>query len=356
MDKGCRVMLYALPGEGGVLNPFLWNDACNGVPIQYVRFTVSFRPLVKILYPLNIISHKKALRTLQAHKPDLIHERFHTPNPYGVKLANEMGIKRVLEVNSLYIEDGAYTGRKAEIARHDRAVQFEHASAIITQTETLKKMIGGLTDRPIFVVPNGVDTAKFTPEIDSNELKSRLGIKDEIVITFLGSFRKWHGVHQIPEIAKRFGSDVKFLLIGSGELFEEIKGLKTDNMILLGSIANHDEIPKYLALSDILIAPFDHEYFKTHGFWWNPVKLFEYASSGKPVVSYDFEEVRKIVSGGGLLAEPGNIDDFVGKLKYLVDNESEREKIGKEGRRIALEGYDWSERAKEVIDVYKHVL
>jgi len=70
-----------------------------------------------------------------------------------------------LEVNSLYIEESVYTGRAREIALNQRKKLFEQCKAIITQTETLKCIIEKLTDKPIYVIPNGVDTEKFTPDI-----------------------------------------------------------------------------------------------------------------------------------------------------------------------------------------------
>ena len=54
-------------------------------------------------------------------------------------------------------------------------------------------------------------------------------------------------------------------------------------------------MPKYLVASDILIAPFNTERFKLiekYGFWWCPVKLFEYLAMGKPILTYEYPEVK----------------------------------------------------------------
>ena len=357
-ERGNNITLYAIPAHPKLYNPFRWSDNYSGIDIHYVRFTVSYRPEILAFAPLNILSYYKTLEALKKQNPDIIHDRFHLPNPFSIKIFEKLGIPKILEVNSLYIEDEAYKGIKAKKAERDRRTQFEQASAIITQTETLAIMIRGLTNKPVFIIPNGVDTEQFRPDIGVRGLRRELGVSEEdVVITFVGSFKKWHGVHHIPDIARKLKTErrVKFLLIGSGELFDDVKRSKTDDMILLGA-KSHDEIPKYLALSDILIAPFDDEYFKKLGFWWNPVKLFEYISSGKPIVSYDYGEIRKIVRGAGLLAEPGNINDFVEKLGYLVECEDERRRMGEIGRSIALKEYDWVNRAEEVMETYRRVL
>jgi len=355
-DIGNDVVLYGIPSGFNLFNILKWQYVYKGIRVNYTRFIVSFKLKYRIFSLLNTISYRRILNLLKEQNPDVIHERFHVPNPHSIKICEKLKIPKVLEVNSLYIEEGVYTGRAREIALDQRKKLFEQCKAIITQTETLKCMIEKLTDKPIYVIPNGVDTEKFRPDVYYGDVKKELGINDEVVVTFVGSFKKWHGVDQIPKIAKRFErSKVKFLLIGSGELFEHVKRTRADNMILLGA-KPHDEIPKYLALSDILIAPFNDEYFKGFGFWWNPVKLFEYMSSGKPVVSYDYEEVRKIVRDAGLLAKPGDLDDFIKKLKHLIEDEDLRREMGRKGRDIAVKEYDWKTRAKQTVEVYKLVL
>ena len=352
-DLGNDVTIYGIPGGRDLHNPLKWKGSYQGIPVNYVRFTVSFKLKYRLLYPLNFISYRETLKHIKMQKPDLIHERFHLPNPYSIKIWEDTKIPKVLEVNSLYVEEGTYAGREKKTAIEEREKLFRQCEAIITQTETLKGMIEEITDKPVFVVPNGVDTEKFRPDINCVDLKRDLGLKDEVIITFVGSFRKWHGVHHISKIADRFKDDnVTFLLIGSGEMFEEVKKTKFDNMVLLGA-KSHDEVPKYLALSDILIAPFDGKYFEGSNFWWNPVKLFEYMAAGKPIVSYDYKEIREIIKGSGLLAEAGNLDDFIDKLRSLVECEHMREKMGTRGRIIAENDYNWRERAKCTARVYK---
>lgn len=354
-DIGNDVVLYGIPNGFELFNLLKWQGNYRGVPVNYTRFIVSFKLKYRLFSFLNVVSYLKILNLLEKQNPDVIHERFHVPNPYSIKICEKLRIPKVLEVNSLYIEEGVYKGKARDVAIKQREKLFEQAEAIITQTETLKNMIAKLTEKPIYVIPNGVDTEKFRPDIHCEDLREKLGLHDKIVVMFVGSFKKWHGVGQVPKIAKRFDKKVVFLLIGYGELFKQVEKDKTDNMLLLGA-KPHDEIPKYLALSDILIAPFDDEYFKNHSFWWNPVKLFEYMASGKPIVSYDYEEIRKIVRDAGLLAKPGDIEDFIRKLNCLIEDESLRKKMGRRGRETAVNEYDWKIRAKQTAEVYRKVL
>jgi len=360
---GHEITLYALPAPPKLYNITEWEDIYNNIKVKYVRFTVSFKPSVVAFLPLNIPSFFNAWKSLSQQNPDIIHERFHIPNPFGWYIADKKKLPRILEVNSLYIEDEAYKNKLLiKLATYDRYKQFQNAQALITQTESLKKILETITDKPIYVIPNGVNTRKFRPDIASNSLKHNLRLKaNDIIITFIGSFREWHGVHQIPVIAseiKKRHKNIKFLLIGSGPLYDLVNKTKSNNMLLLGP-KEYDRIPEYLAISDILIAPFDasrFKYFEKYGFWWNPVKLFEYLSTGKPIVSYNYEEIRNIVKNAGLLADIGNIHDFINILLFLIENESTRNEIGRRGREIAVKEYDWLIRARQMTDVYKQVL
>ena len=165
---------------------------------------------------------------------------------------------------------------------------------------------------------------------------------------FVGSFMQWHGVQDIIQIAKNI-PEAMFILIGAGPLYEEIniQSNELTNVILTGPINN---VPKYLANSDITIAPFNTNRFtklEDYGFWWCPVKLYEYMASGKPIVSYNFNEVRNIIKDSGLLAEPDNIKDFEEKINLLLKDKKLRETLGKKARKIALD-YSWKKRAEKL--------
>lgn len=363
LARRVSLKLYSLPPASRILHLHTWRTSIDRLPVEYVRFTLWFKPYLLPLVPLNAVSYRRVSRQIADFKPDLVHERFHTPNPFGWRLAAKHGVPRILEVNSLYIEDGAYRNPLFNsIAKRDRATQFCHADAFITQTETLKKLLSRLTDAPIYVVPNGVNTEHFTPDIDVVSLRGKLGIpRDAVVVTFSGSYRDWHGVHLVPEIAEqvqREHPDVFFLFLGSGKNEQLLRRAGIRNAVFAG-VLSYRELPAYLAASDICIAPFDasrFRYFEELGFWWNPLKLFEYMAAGKPTLSFDYPEIRKILQDGGVLAEVGDVEDFTDKLLQLIENPEKRHDIGRRARELAVAEYDWCRRADETLRVYESVV
>lgn len=352
---GIHLTLYVRPPKSDLS---VDNKEDNRI-IKYVKFPCTVHSYFKKDLIWLSSSYYKVKK--EAKDYDLIHERFAILNIWPSFMLKDTGKPHILELNSPGPEE--VSNKLFQIvAKRLREIQFKNIDAIITQTNTIRKILSNYTSKPIFVVPNGVDTTAFNPNRFSKELRERYARDNEILITFVGAFKAWHGIQDIPVIAKEIlarHKNVKFLLVGGGNLFKEVseKVKHLDNIILTGP-QPYSEIPKYLLISDILIAPFNtgFEGLDRYGFWWNPVKLFEYMASGKPIVSFGFEEVRKIVRGAGLLAEVGNIDDFVEKLEYLIECESERRKMGMIGREIAVKEYDWKKRAEETIEIYKKVL
>jgi glycosyltransferase involved in cell wall biosynthesis len=353
---GVDITVYPKP-PGTRLTP---DKKENGRTIKFVKFPFLTKKGILsdlIRFPT---SYRKLRKDVKNY--DLIHERFASLNIWSLFIVRDAPAAYLLEVNSPLAEEISCSFLRP-LAKSIRELQFERCDGIITQTDTLKGILSNFTGKPTFVVPNGVDPEKFTPAKSSQNLRKTYAPNGEILVTFIGAFMKWHGVHRIPEIARKLSSkhkNVRFLLVGGGPMFGEIKktceGLK--NVVLTGSV-DSEQIPKILASSDILIAPFDtssYRILEKYGFWWSPVKLFEYMASGKPVVSYDFEEVRNIVRNAGLLAQPADLGQFVECLSQLVDDENLRKKLGKKGRKIAEEEYSWENRAKQTIDVYKKVL
>ncbi len=58
----------------------------------------------------------------------------------------------------------------------------------------------------------------------------------------------------------------------------------------------------------------------------------------------------------GLLAPAGDLNDFIEKFEYLINNKNERQRLGNDAREKALKEYDWQKRAEETVNIYQKVL
>lgn len=102
---------------------------------------------------------------------------------------------------------------------------------------------------------------KYTAENIKN-IKSKYSIRNEIVIGYVGNLVSIKNVLVLPEIfcelQKKINGEIKFLIIGDGEMYDELKsnlrskGVK--NYTLLGN-QNKTEMPNIMNIIDILLLP-----------------------------------------------------------------------------------------------------
>jgi glycosyltransferase involved in cell wall biosynthesis len=57
----------------------------------------------------------------------------------------------------------------------------------------------------------------------------------------------------------------------------------------------------------------------------------------------------------GFLVEPGNAKQLAEKIRYLVENESERTRMGRNSKKLAEDKFDWEKISEKYLKVYEEV-
>lgn len=85
-----------------------------------------------------------------------------------------------------------------------------------------------------------------------------------------------------------------------------------------------------------------------------PTKMFEYMSSGIPVIASDFPLWREIIEGNqcGICVDPLDPGAIAGAIDHLVTNPDIAKSMGERGRKAVLEKYNWSIEAARLTDFY----
>jgi glycosyltransferase involved in cell wall biosynthesis len=101
-----------------------------------------------------------------------------------------------------------------------------------------------------------------------------------------------------------------------------------------------------LSLADIGVAPFDvasHTPLREFGFYWSPLKVFEYMAMALPVGTIDIPPLNEIVREGreGLLFPTGDIDRLASALARLSGDVGLRERLGGSARQRIVANYSW---------------
>jgi glycosyltransferase involved in cell wall biosynthesis len=167
------------------------------------------------------------------------------------------------------------------------------------------------------IIPNGVDLSKY---------RKRVG--------YIGAISTWFDIELMGELAAAL-PNVDVVLIGrvSPRVRKEFDWLKSyPNVVFMGEVP-HERIPIYLSALDVGLIP-----FKRNGLTEavNPVKMYEYAAAGLPMVATDFAELPAEVSVAG------NAESFITAVRCALS-------IGKSERlkRYAAKN-TWDVRAGEI--------
>jgi len=157
------------------------------------------------------------------------------------------------------------------------------------------------------------------------------------IIGYYGAIDKWFDTELVVEMAKSH-PDWNIVLIGltQGSNAEILTGFH--NVHLIGEVP-YKELTKYLCSFDVCLIPFKicDLILST-----NPVKFFEYISSGKPVVSTALPELKKY---GQLLYLSENHDHFVSNVEQAL--KENRPDVIADRIRLAKEN-DWIVRAESI--------
>jgi len=210
----------------------------------------------------------------------------------------------------------------------------------------------------IEIVPNGVDIKNFQFSISNfqaRELKEKLNIKEneKILITTSRLVEK-NAIGDIIETMRYLPEKVKFLILGDGPLENELK-LQTTNyklqtrILFLGHI-EPQEVPRYLAISNIFIRPSLSEGLGS--------SFLEAMAAGIPVIGTKVGGIPDFLKDGetGLFCEVNNPQNIAEKIRILLENDELRKKIIKNAKEIVLRDYDWDLIAGKMKNIFNKLL
>ncbi len=89
-----------------------------------------------------------------------------------------------------------------------------------------------------------------------------------------------------------------------------------------------------------------------------PTKVYEYMGAGMPVIISDFPYYKKIVQRYkcGRCVCPDHVDDIAAHMEWLLKHPKEAEEMGRNGRRIVMQKFNWQVEEKKLLVLYDELL
>jgi glycosyltransferase involved in cell wall biosynthesis len=199
------------------------------------------------------------------------------------------------------------------------------------------RSIEGFPVSKVVVIPNGIDTTRFSVVPDIATIRRELGIgATDPVVTLVAALRPEKNHELFLEVARRIVrrfSTAKFLIVGDGPRREELQLLSGDlglenHALFLGS---RSDIPALLSATNVFALTSHNEA--------NPVSILEAMSVGRPVVSVDVGSIHEVIEQGqnGLLVEAGSAEQLTACISKLIDDPLRAEAMGAAARKTVVD-------------------
>ncbi len=276
-----------------------------------------------------------------------------------IKISKELGIPvvyRALDVGYGLVKIPIVS----KIVKHYEKKVIQGATKILPTTLGLgryAKRMGGSTNK-IEMFPLGINSEEFKPLEKDEELSRKIGISNEDkVIIFVGTLYSFSG---LIDLVKKIHKDVqnnpklKLLIVGGGPIYKKlnklITKLKLEEKIILTNFIPQKEIPKYIALADICINPFDVNYITDDIL---PTKVLEYLACKKPVISTPLSGTKELLPDESFGIFYSSSKTFYDDMLKLLKDREILEKMSNRGYRYVCENHDWKILSEKLIKIFK---
>lgn len=214
----------------------------------------------------------------------------------------------------------------------------------------------GIREQRITVAHDGADP--FPRETQP------VALAGDFKIGYVGSLLQGKGMELLMPLSKQLPA-CTFHIVGGqpGDVarWKAVLEPGQQNVVFHGFVP-HAATVSYIQAFDLLIAPYQRSVFVKNADnsnniaqWMSPLKIFEYMSSGKAMITSDLPVLREVLEPGrnAVLCDPDRIADWVKSIGELRENDELRQKLAAQALEDFLAHYTWDKRAEHILH---HVL
>ncbi len=225
-------------------------------------------------------------------------------------------------------------------------IALRRAKKVVVVSQALASVIHsiGIPLLKISVIPDGVDTAYFTPlpyEVRSNS------------ILYVGSLIERKG---IKYLIQAFSSvinhyiDYKLIIVGEGpqrQEYEELaRSVVSPTQVIFTGALSQKQVAEAMQQAKLFVLPSIEEGLG--------VVLLEALASGTPIVASQVGGISDVVDSQlGILVPPRESDALAKAIIAILGlSEGDRKEMHENARKQAVERYDWAIIARRIIELY----
>jgi N-acetyl-alpha-D-glucosaminyl L-malate synthase BshA len=368
------ITCYPTHGGSGVVATELGMElAKRGHEVHFVSYALPFRlkqfqenivfhEVQMIAYPLfqyppyTLALAAKLAEVADESDLDVLHAHYAIPHAVCAYLARQVARSNQFKiVTTLHGTDITLVGGDPSFRPLTR-FGIEQSDGVTAVSRYLRQQTLEVFDvkRPIEVIPNFVDTAKFAPKAEGSCPKDRFAKKGERVLLHISNFRPGKRVLDVVRVFAAVRREVpsRLLLVGDGpdrlpsrELADQLGVTKWIRW--LGQL---DAVEDVFSVADLFLLPSQNESFGLAG--------LEAMSAGVPVIGAAAEGLPELVRSGetGYLLPVGDVEGMARRSIELLSDAKSHAAMAEAARRVAIESYDVEKIIPMYEDFYGRVL
>jgi glycosyltransferase involved in cell wall biosynthesis len=225
----------------------------------------------------------------------------------------------------------------------------------LTDIEKEQYLKMGVKNENIEIVPLGINLKEYENLPPNGKFKTEYDIdKDEKLILFLGRIHEIKGLDLLINSFNKISNDhVKLAIVGGDYGFkEELEKLidKYDlcNKVIFPGVLTGESKKEALVDCDIFVMPSRYESFTTSG--------LEAMACSKPLILTKNNHIHTWVEGNAGLTCEFNEEELAKCINTLINDETLCNTLGKQGRKLIENKYDWNKVEAKIESIYHHCI
>jgi glycosyltransferase involved in cell wall biosynthesis len=222
-----------------------------------------------------------------------------------------------------------------------RELSARRVSAALCVSKPLVNYARDLGIERAILVPNGSDPEMFRPDLHQPSVFP--GLENKFRVLWAGSTDySWHDFQTVVACALQIQSidpEIGFAIVGQQPNFTE---QQFPNNIRFYSPVSYLEAPRLFASAHVGLCLYREINWSKYGFFFSPLKLFDYAASGLPVIYSDISELNRVAGSFGLRIAIGDVNGLTQEILRLKQQPNLYARLSQEARQAVLDYYNWT--------------
>ncbi len=222
-----------------------------------------------------------------------------------------------------------------------RPLSARRANAALCVSKPLLSYAHDLGIQQAILVPNGSDPNMFCPSLRDPSVFP--GLENKFRVLWAGSTDySWHDFDTVLACAARIQSidpEIGFAVVGKRP---NLPDDRIPSNVHFYPPVPYLEVPRLFASADVGLCLYREITWSKYGFFFSPLKLFDYAASGLPVIYSDITELDRVACNFGLKIAVGDINGLTEQLLELKKQQTLYNRLSDQARQAVLDYYNWN--------------